>query len=494
MKRKTIKEKRTLKRRFSLVSFIIISFCVAVFSIIQFYLMDDIFAFAAKITLLDSAKAVSQIDFENKAHLPLLSDYETSKGIYIEVFDSHGELIYTSEGNDYIYDPSDEEKVTLKPRNMKLLFHSDRPDGSYFEMREEVYATARYIVYGTFFGAENNFLQIYYPVATITKNADTASWILFVMCIFALCFYYGAVYLFAVTFSKPVVTINSTAKKIADLDFSQSCPHFRITELDELSKSINTLSHSLENALNDLKFENRQLESDIKKERALEKRRREFVANASHELKTPISIIQGYAEGMKYGIGCDSTDEFCDIIIEEAEKMNSLVVKLLEFLHLGSGEYPLSVQSFYLDELLISHLDSLRNIMREKGIDLKTDIATNLQVQGDPTLLKIVFNNYISNAISHVDENGIIFVKVSEEEKLYRVTVFNSGLPINEADIENIWQSFYRADKSHSRKEGRFGLGLSIVASIQQIHLQDYGVDNKENGVEFYFTVKKADK
>lgn len=485
--------KSTLRRRFSLLSFAVIMFCVSLFSIVQFRLMDDIYALAAKVTLLDAAGDISKINFENNDSLPILSDYETSKGIYIEVYSDEGTLIYTTDGNDYIYNPTGVTDKTLKPRNMKLLSHSARKDGSYFEMREEVFATAKYIVYGTSFD-NNKSLQIYYPVDTITKNAETASWVLFALCIIALCIYYAATFFIAVAFTKPVIKMSSTAKKIAELDFSQKCPGFRLSELDELSKSINTLSSSLESALNSLKSENIQLERDIQRERSLEKSRREFVANASHELKTPIAIIQGYAEGMKYGIGCDSTDEFCDIIIEEADKMNNLIIKLLEFLHIGSGEYPLAIQPFYLDGLLTGHLDSLKKILSEKQINVVTDIGSELYAEGDPTLIRIVFNNYISNAISHADGEKIIRVGVTEQDDCYRVTVFNSGENISEADLENIWHSFYRADKSHSRKEGRFGLGLSIVASIQQHHFQDYGVTNKDDGVEFFFTVKKADK
>lgn len=482
---------KSLRRRFSLVSFAAVTLCIAVFSVVQFYLMDDIFALAAKVSMLDAAGQISETDFESPDFLPVISDFETSRGIYIEVYDDSGKLIYTTDANDYIYDPTDDSGDKLKPRNMKVISRSQRSESSYFELREEVFATAQYIVYGDTF-EDNRSLQIYYPVDTITKSAETASAILFTLSNFVFLLYYVVTYHLGIAFSKPITTINSTAKKIADLDFSQSCPSFKITELDELSKSINTLSNSLENALDDLKNENRQLTRDIQKERALEKSRREFVANASHELKTPISVIQAYAEGMKYGIGCDSTDEFCDIIIDEAEKMNSLVVKLLEFLHIGSGEYPVSIQDFYLDELLNSHLDSLSGILREKDITLTSSIDSNLHAKGDPTLLMIVFNNYISNAISHSSGEKVIRVKVDEETSFYRVTVFNSGEHIAQQDIGNIWQSFYRADKSHSRAEGRFGLGLSIVASIQEVHGESYLAKNVDGGVEFTFTVKKA--
>ena len=174
--------------------------------------------------------------------------------------------------------------------------------------------------------------------------------------------------------------------------------------------------------------------------------------------------------------------------------MNQLIVKLLEFLHIGSGEYPLSVQRFFLDELLMSHLGSLETLYNDKGITLNADIGANLYAEGDPTLIKIVFNNYISNAISHADNEKEIHVSVNEENDEYIIRVFNTGEPISEADIANIWQSFYRADKSHSRAEGRFGLGLSIVASVQELHNRSYSVENKENGVEFTFSVKKAER
>lgn len=484
-------QKVTLRRRFSVFTFVMITLCVILFSFLQFHFMDDIFAVAAKVMLLAASNDISEMNFESQNFRTEISDYEVSRGIYVEIYSDDDELLYTSEANDAVYTPNEEDTKELKPRYMSIIAHSDRDDGSHFELREEFFATARYVVYTSYFN-NGKSLQIYYPVDSITKNAEIASWALFILSIITLCIYYAATYFFAVAFSKPVITINDTAKKIADLDFSQRCPKFRIRELDELSRSVNTLSSSLEEALNDLKSENRQLEQDIRQERALEKTRRTFVANASHELKTPISIIQGYAEGMKYGIGCDSTEEFCDIILDESEKMNQLIVKLLEFLHIGSGEYPFSAQKFYLDELLMSHLGSVENLYREKGITLHHDIGANLYAEGDPTLLKIVFNNYVSNAISHAEGEKEITVKVTDDNEVYTVSVHNTGKNISEGDIANIWQSFYRADKAHGRAEGRFGLGLSIVASIQQLHKQAYSVRNTENGVEFTFTVKKA--
>ena len=163
---------KSLRRRFSLVSFAAVTLCITVFSVVQFYLMDDIFALAAKVSMLDAAGQISETDFESPDFLPVISDFETSRGIYIEVYDDSGKLIYTTDANNYIYDPTDDSGDKLKPRNMKVISRSQRSESSYFELREEVFATAQYIVYGDTF-EDNRSLQIFYPVDTITKSAET---------------------------------------------------------------------------------------------------------------------------------------------------------------------------------------------------------------------------------------------------------------------------------------------------------------------------------
>ncbi|MGN0448587.1 MAG: ATP-binding protein [Acutalibacteraceae bacterium] len=452
--------------------------------------MDNIYAFAAKIMMINSSKDISELNFNDDNYLPTLSDYEANRGIYVEIYSPRDVLIYTTIDNRFVFADEETDNDKLAPRYMKIISHAENNDGSFFEIREEVFASAQYMVYGCFFGEESSLL-IYYPLDVIRENARTASWVLFALSLFALLTYFIIVFAFAVAFTKPLEIINGVTKKIQSLDFSQSCPKFKIRELDELSDSINNLSFSLENALDDLKNKNRQLEHDIEKERALEKSRRSFVANASHELKTPISIIQGYAEGMKYGIGCDSTEEFCDIIIEEATKMNELIIKLMELLHYGTN-YKLKSEAFNFADLINQQLSALKKVFDEKNIRVIRDYPENMECYGDPALLNIVLSNYISNAISHTENENEITVSAVETDRIYKIKVFNTGKQIPGTDIENIWQSFYRADKAHSRKEGRFGLGLSIVMTIQELHKEDCGVINKQNGVEFWFDVKKA--
>ncbi len=480
-----------LKSRFSLVSISVILICASVFSVVQFIFMDDIFSLATRINMLDTAKKIEAIDYNKDDYMPVLSEYETENNLYIEIYSPRDILIYTTQSNETVYEGDSDGSAELKPRVMRLLTQWQRKDGSYFEIRQEHYTKSQYLVYGSFFEKDNS-LVLYYSVDVIKENARVASWALFALSMFALIMFFIITFYYANYFTNPIRRIISTTKKIAGMNFDEHCPSFKIKELDELSDNINILSDSLNKALTELKIENYQLEMDIETERKLDKTRKTFIANVSHELKTPISIIQGYAEGMKYGIGCDSTEEFCDIIIEEAEKMNSLVIKLMEYLQYGSGKYALKASEFNIKELICRCIESRSMQIEEQGVDCEIHIDEGFTGYADKELIVNIFNNYLSNALSHIDFEKKLIITADDVKNSYRISVFNSGKPIPGTDIENIWQSFYRADKSHSRKEGRFGLGLSIVATLQDLHNEKYGVINGEKGVEFWFDIKKS--
>ncbi len=481
-----------LKSSFSLVGMGSIVICVIIFSVIQFVFMDDIFALASRISMQDVADKIQTIDFADSTYPAVLSEYERENNFYIEIYSPRDTLIYTSQTNETAFDkyPQSDDDAVMKPRIMRLVSQKLLKDGSYYEIREESYTSAQYIVYGSFF-SDDMGLELYSSVDDIKENARVASWALFALSIVSLLVFFGTTYYYANLFTNPLRRIIRTTKKIAGLDFNESCPSFKIKELDELSENINILSKTLDGALTELKKENRQLEIDIEAERRLDKTRRTFVANVSHELKTPIAIIQGYAEGMKYGVGCDSTEEFCDIIIEESQKMNNLVVKTLELMQYSSGGMSLKSSSFSIKELIFECVQNYALQLQEQGISVEIEVDEDLCGTADRELMNIVLNNYLSNAISHIDYEKNICIKCVDVGYSHRISVRNTGKPIPGTDIENIWQSFYRADKSHSRKEGRFGLGLSIVATLQDMHGEKYGVINGEKSVEFWFDIKK---
>ncbi len=488
-----IRDKKTpLRRRTSFIVILCFCFCLFFASVIQFTFMDDLYLFATRQSMIMISQQIMDINFKKDDYKSILDDIEVNKDVYIEIYSPRDKLFYTTDSNDIVYEPdgnSDQEE--LKPRIMKILSHTELDDGSYFEFRQEHYTEAEYIVYGVFFG-QNNGIEIYRSLDAMKSNAATASWAFFVTTIALSVLMITIAVIYANSVITPLLIINNKTRSIINMDFSQTCPPFKIKEIHELGSNINRLSAALNDALRNLKSENRRLEMDIEMKRRMEKTMRTFMANVSHELKTPISIIQGYAEGMKYGIGCDSTEEFCDIILEESAKMNNLVSRLMEYLQYGTENYRVNKTTFNVASFIKECVDLRSHRIKEAGATVKLAIDEKLYGYGDTELLSNVFNNYLSNALSHIDFEKEIIISSEDKGSCCRISVFNTGKQIPGTDIENIWQSFYRADKSHSRAEGRFGLGLSIVAKLQELHGQKYGVMNKEKGVEFWFDIEKT--
>ena len=175
--------------------------------------------------------------------------------------------------------------------------------------------------------------------------------------------------------------------------------------------------------------------------------------------------------------------------------MNDLVMKLLDIIKYQSGEYKMMYEVFNIHEIVGDWFERGEELLREKGIVAENNIPDDMICCGDRFILSTVVNNYMSNALSHVSGEMKISAWAEEVEGgKYRISIFNTGNPIAAKDIDQIWNSFYRADKAMSRAQGRFGLGLAIVAAIQDLHEQDYGVVNHEDGVEFWFDVKKYEE
>ena len=295
------KQYSALRRRFSLTNLTLIVLFMSLFSYMQFEFMDDIFLLAAKNSMIVSSREIAELNYKSDTFKSELSDIEANNSLYVEIYSPRDRLIYTTDSNKTVYEEahtdSTESEIKLSPRVMKLISQETYPDGSYFEIRQEFFTTAQYLVYGTFYGTDMG-IEVYYSTDLIRDNAETASWVLLALSITILVSVLIVISLIAKMYIDPIQIIKSTTQKMAALDFNEVCPHFRNKEIDELSDNINFLSSSLSKSLKELKSENRKLESDIEQERKQEKARRSFVANASHELKTPISIIQGLLCGL----------------------------------------------------------------------------------------------------------------------------------------------------------------------------------------------------
>ena len=291
--------------------------------------------------------------------------------------------------------------------------------------------------------------------------------------------------------TKPLEEMGTVTKNMSQLDFSRKCEDSNIEEISVLAESINEMSDSLENALSDLRAKNAKLQLDYEQEKTIEQLREVFISGMSHELKTPIAIIQGYAEGLGMFIeegDLDTAKEYCDTIVTEADRMNTLVMKLLEISRYQSGAYEPVYERVDIRSVVSEWFARNEKKLADMGITAVNDIPEGTALSCDRTLVATIVNNYLSNAVSHADGDKVIRASAARGDKgVVRVSVFNTGAQIAEKDITKIWDSFYRADKSLSRSQGRFGLGLSIVAAIQKMHGMDFGVLNHAHGVEFWF-------
>ena len=290
--------------------------------------------------------------------------------------------------------------------------------------------------------------------------------------------------------TKPLQQLTDISKRMVDLDFNAKYESDQSNsyEVEELGNHINRLSENLERMISELKTANVELQDDIEKKIQIDEMRKEFLSNVSHELKTPLALIQGYAEGLQECINDDaeSREFYCEVIIDEADKMNRMVKKLLTLNQLEFGNDQVIMERFDMTELIRGVANSTRILMEQKGIRLELENSEEAWVWGDEFKVEEVITNYMSNAINHADGEKLIRVFYTRSEDKLRVSVFNTGQPIPEEDIEKIWVKFYKVDKARTREYGGSGIGLSIVKAIMDSFHQRCGVINHEDGVEFW--------
>ena len=290
--------------------------------------------------------------------------------------------------------------------------------------------------------------------------------------------------------TRPLQQLTDISKRMVDLDFNAKYESNQSNsyEVEELGNHINRLSENLERTISELKTANVELQDDIEKKIQIDEMRKEFLSNVSHELKTPLALIQGYAEGLQECINDDaeSREFYCDVIIDEADKMNRMVKKLLTLNQLEFGNDQVVMERFDMTELIRGVANSTKILMEQKGIRLELENPEEAWVWGDEFKVEEVITNYMSNAINHADGEKVIRVFYTRSEDKLRVSVFNTGQPIPEDDIDKIWVKFYKVDKARTREYGGSGIGLSIVKAIMDSFHQQCGVINHEDGVEFW--------
>lgn len=424
----------------------------------------------------------------------LISSFEEDNNYKIIIRDSSGNLKYLTR-------TIDERKDSIKIRNMnKIMSDEIEHTGGITKLKEEgkplVFITQKnremvISVAGILYDEKSD--EIIYAFSSLQPVNEAVQ----VIKSFYLYFYIGAIItilllslIYSNMIAKPLIKITKTASKMANLDFNEECVIKSEDELGNLAASLNLLSKNLNESLTSLKDANTELEKDIEKEKKLAEMRKDFVASVSHELKTPITLIEGYTQALNDDIleGAEK-QYFIDVIMDESKKMNNLVSDMLDLSQLESGNFKLVQEEFFLNELIKPVTKKFSSLINEKNINLELNLIENIKINADWNRIEQVLTNYVTNAIRHTD--GSITVTMINREDIICVEVENSGSNISADETIKIWDNFYKIDKSRTRKLGGTGLGLSIVKNIILLHGGSCGVENTEKGVKFYFTLTK---
>lgn len=337
-------------------------------------------------------------------------------------------------------------------------------------------------------------LYIRIPITSIQESVKISNNFLYLMAGFAILIAAVIVSYVSRKFGDPISELNDIAKKMSNLDFSHK---YKITgaddEINNLGKSINAMSDKLEKTIKQLRRTNIELEKDIEEKSKIDEMRKSFISDVSHELKTPIALIQGYSEGLLENVNSDEESRkfYAEVILDETNKMDRLVKQLLELMKLEYGKREFEDKEFNIVELEKEVVRKSQVMLEEKQVEVKFKTSEEINVFADDFYIEQVISNYLTNAIKHVKEvEGEKYIQIENEVNIeknkVRVKVFNTGDNIAEEDIARIWNRFYKADSSRNREDGGTGIGLSFVRAIMSNYGNVYGVINKENGVEFY--------
>ena len=333
----------------------------------------------------------------------------------------------------------------------------------------------------------DRYIEIITPLSLIQEGLEVS--MNYHLQIIILAFIIGSsmAFIFSKAMVTPILEIKEITQKIAKLDFSRKFEANRTDEIGELGEAINKMGETLEESIDEINRVNKKLLADIEKEKRLDKLRKEFVACVSHELKTPIAIIQGYAQGLMENVANEEDRNFyCDVIVEESYKMDSLVKELLLISQIESGYFKMKMEKTDIYHLIKEMIDKYSSKTTKIEYEGKEDII----VLCDEKYIDRVLDNLISNAIKYKTGESPIHIKLEEKKNRCIITVSNESENLQKKDLDTIWNPFVRLNSAIG-KEGH-GLGLAIVAGVLENHKSRYGVYLSEgNIVNFWFEIKK---
>ncbi|MCR5416382.1 MAG: HAMP domain-containing histidine kinase [Pseudobutyrivibrio sp.] len=429
--------------------------------------------------------------YGDEYNLELYKNFET-KGVACLIAKSDGSPVFSTDSDpeslvdqlDYTMFTQNESEFSLKPNKNYKIFTQKYPE-----------LDADYLILIGFL-SDGNVVYLRSSVDLIENTASSSKLFCFLSYIFAIVLAVLISQILVARFTRPLFDIIEITKRISNFDFDAKYkPQPIYNELDDLGEHITEMSTTLKRAINQLRSANDRLQKDLEIREETENMRKEFVSNVSHELKTPIALIQGYAEGLQEGIMDDENSRqiYLDVILDEANKMNRLVREMLILNQLEAGQMNMDLADFNVTEMIDSVVENNKLYFTAQNISYQFINKEDCIVKADEFLVEQVVTNFISNAIHYVMNENVITVRYEFAKKgKVRIIVFNSGNNIAKKDIKHIWEKFYKADKARSREYGGSGIGLSVVKATMDLLHEKFGVENLSNGVEFWFELTLA--
>ena len=483
----------------SLTVILIIIFLI----IVNSFLLGKFYLYSKQQTLVDVYTQLNEYYNGNDHDLDLESEMDKisiKNNFDILIKDEENFSIYTS-NKDFNYVLSTIQDLTSSQNSQRDEAILQKNDKYEITRQKDFKNGLNYILLS---GELDNGYYVYVrvPITSIQDSVTISNNFLLLIAGFTILIAAVMVSFISKKFTEPILELNKIAKNMSNLDFSHK---YRVKDVDDeinnLGKSINVMSDKLETTIKQLRSTNIELEKDIEKKSKIEEMRKSFISDVSHELKTPIALIQGYSEGLIENVNSDEESRkfYAEVIQDEANKMNRLVQQLLELMKLEYGKREFNNTEFDIVELEKEVVRKSKVMLEEKNAKVEFIGEKTMQVFADDFYIEQVITNYLTNAIKNLKEiDGKKVIKITNEinktNNKSRISVFNTGENIKEEDLNRIWNRFYKADQSRNRESGGTGIGLAFVKAIMVNYNNDYGVINRENGVEFYFELENSSK
>lgn len=422
-------------------------------------------------------------------------DVNIIRGITLQAENAHNINIQISSENELIYG---NRGLNIQPPLFGGdMLYSLEPKATILKMpdmpqmaRLQQFNSENIILTGKFeYNGDYRYVRIMTSVEAIDASVSALTKVNTTIAVFVLIIGVVGSFIFAKIFSKPIQNIQEVARNVSLMNFEiRADENLSTTELRDLSGSINVMSDKLKKLFSDLQASNEKLQADVDYQKRIEKMRREFVANVSHELKTPLHLLLMYSENLKNNIDGIDKDYYCDTIIDETNRLGDMVKSLLNLSAIENGLTKMSMERFDLSDFC-DYVASKMSVLFE-GLTAKINIEKKTFIDGDSQYLEQAIKNFIVNAVSHTPAGGHISIDLKQQDGKATFLVFNEGGHIAEDDMLQIWESFYKTDKARVRTdESHSGLGLYVVKTIIEAHNGEYGVRNVENGVQFWFAL-----